>query len=165
MSGFALRLWMAMSLAIAAFSAETVAVHPLVPEDTLTIGRLRDMFLGRITTWKNGTAVVIILVEDPATDARLHALLGRDRDHLLRGWKRLVFSGSGAMPLWAASPRDALEAVARHPGAIALLAEVPNGQGWRRIPVADAQESTPVPSTPGNPTPPVKTPARDSSTP
>lgn len=134
-----------LSFTLSALWAEAVAVHPLVSEDALSVSRLRDMLLGRVTTWKDGTAVVIVLVEDPATDLRLRDLIGRDRDHLLRGWKRLVFSGSGAMPLLASSPRDALEMVAKHPGAIALLAEVPAGSSWHRILVADAVVETPTP--------------------
>ena len=131
-----------LSFMLSALWAEAVAVHPQVCEDTLSVSRLRDMLLGRVTTWKDGTAVVIVLVEDSATDLRVQELIGRDRDHLLRGWKRLVFSGSGAMPLLTSSPRDALEMVAKHPGAIALLADVPPGTTWRRILVGDETATT-----------------------
>ena len=76
--------------------------------EVLTVERARDMLLGRVTTWSDGTSVTIVLVVDRGADAELLALAGRDRQRLLRGWKRLVYSGAGVMPVEAANPVDAM---------------------------------------------------------
>lgn len=79
----------------------------------LTADRLASMLLGRVTTWADGSAVALVLVDDRDADAELLRIAGRPRERLLRGWKRPVFSGVGVMPLEAASTPAALELVAR----------------------------------------------------
>lgn len=113
--------------------AETVIVHPAVAGEVLTVERARDMLLGRVTTWSDGTSVTIVLVVDRGADAELLALAGRDRQRLLRGWKRLVYSGAGVMPVEAANPVDAIALVARTPGAIALLKDAPEDARVKRV--------------------------------
>ena len=56
-------------------------------------------------------------------------ILGRDTERLLRGWKRLVYAGGAAMPTIARSNAEALQLVARLPGAIALLPAVASASG------------------------------------
>ncbi len=58
---------------------------------------------------------------------------------LLRAWKRLVFSGMGAMPLSASSHADALGLVAKIPGAMVLLDQAPADPRWRVIPIVIAK--------------------------
>lgn len=120
----------------APLTAQVAVVHPLVHEPTLTADRMADMLLGRVTTWTDGSAVVLVLVDDPDADVHLVLLAGRPRERLLRGWKRLVFSGTGVMPLEAPSAAAALELVARTPGAVALLAKADATPRWRVLPIA-----------------------------
>ena len=80
-------------------AVEIAAVHPAVAETNLTTERVRDMLLGRVTTWKDGSPIIIVLIDDPTAEAALLNLTGRDSARLLRGWKRLVYAGTGAMPL------------------------------------------------------------------
>lgn len=109
--------------------AEVAMVHPQVPETILSLERTRDLLLGRVTTWNDGSPVVLVLVDDPSSDALLMQLIGRDRSRLLRGWKRMIYTGSGAMPLLASSPTEAIDLVARHAGAIALIPNIlPDGR-------------------------------------
>lgn len=113
--------------------AETVLIHPGVGGEPLSSERVRDMLLGRITTWSDGTPVTIVLVDDPAADAALLELVSRDRQRLLRGWKRLVYSGAGVMPLEASSTADAIAQIAHTPGAIALVKEAAEDARVRRV--------------------------------
>lgn len=116
--------------------AESALVHPLVPESSLGVERIRDMFLGRITTWSDGRPVVLVLIDDPAADGILQQVVGRDRARLIRGWKRLVYTGNGAMPLLASGAGEAMALVARHPGAIALVDHLTPDARCRLIPVS-----------------------------
>lgn len=113
--------------------AEVAAVNPSVGEERLTSERVRDILLGRVTTWIDGSPVILVLADDPADDQEVVTITGRDRQRLVRGWKRLVYAGNGAMPLQVASHREALDTVARHPGAIALVANAEPGSPWRAI--------------------------------
>jgi hypothetical protein len=113
--------------------AETVLINPALGGEKLDGERVRDMLLGRVTTWDDGTAVTVVLIDDRATDARLEALVGRDRQRLLRGWKRLVYSGSGVMPHEVPSVAEAVALIARTPGAIALVADAPEDPRVKRV--------------------------------
>ena len=125
----------ALAIPVAPAQGAMAMVHPSVPEQHLTNERLRDMFLGRITTWQDGSAIVLVIVDDPGSDACLREITGRDRDRLIRGWRRLVFSGSGAMPLLAGSSTEALTMIAKNPGAVAVTVSATPDNRWRIIPL------------------------------
>ncbi len=126
MRSFALIALIALIVIFAAPASAQVAVtHPAVSELALSDARLRDILLGRVTTWADGTPIVIVLVEEEDSAAATAQLSGRDLGRLLRGWKRLVYAGSGAMPLVVSSARDALDEVRRRPGAVTVLALAP----------------------------------------
>lgn len=131
--------WAAVIFALLALalplSAQVAVVNPSVHDATLTAERMSAMLVGRVTTWADGSAVVLVLVDDRDADAELLRFAGRPRDRLLRGWKRLVFSGTGVMPMEASSALAALELVARTPGAVALLAKADADPRWRVLPV------------------------------
>lgn len=125
---------LAMLLALAAAApGAVVAVNPVMSEPNLPAERVRDMLLGRITTWQDGSPVIIIMIDDPTADTALEAIAGRDRSRLIRGWKRLVYAGTGAMPQLYHGVTEGLEAVARHPGSLAILDHAVPGDRWRMI--------------------------------
>lgn len=115
-------------------SAQVAVVHPSVQE-VVDAKRMAALLQGRVTTWSDGKPVVLVLAEDPLADLHLSHVAGRERDILIRGWKRLVFSGSGAMPLSARSVEEALAIVARMPGAVLLLDSAPEDPRWRVMPL------------------------------
>ncbi len=107
----------------AAHLAAAVAVlHPGVDDPGLTPARVVDILIGRVSTWRNGSPIVIILLDGQQSVA---ALTGRDVPRLTRGWKRLVFAGSAAMPQQATSLTEALRLVSSTPGSILVLDEAP----------------------------------------
>lgn len=116
-------------------AAQVVVVNPSVPDQELDTKRVAAMFQGGVTIWGNGQSVVLVLADDPDADLHLNHVIGRERQMLLRGWKRLVFAGMGAMPLSASSPNEALELVAKTPGAMVLLDHAPADSRWRVIPI------------------------------
>jgi hypothetical protein len=123
---------MALLLAGSAAWAQVAVLNPLVPERNPSVERVRNLFLGRSTTWSDGSLVTIILIDDVQEDSDLISVVGRDHTRLLRGWKRLVYSGAGAMPVLAASRSEALERVAHLPGAIAIVSQAPEDPRWIR---------------------------------
>lgn len=121
-------------------TAQVAVVGPLVHELTLNTERMAEILQGRVTTWADGRAVVLVLVDDQDADEHLQRIAGRPRERLLRAWKRLVFSGAGVMPLEAPNVTAALELVARTPGAVALLASAVADPRWRVLPVATSAQ-------------------------
>lgn len=125
-----------LALQFLALAHAQVAVVDARIKDAIDAGVVRDALLGRLSTWGDGTQVVLILSPDPEGRAAVEALTNRDFDRLLRVWKRLVFSGSGAMPLVASGAQDALSLAAKRPGALAIIGIVPQETpGLRIIPL------------------------------
>ena len=112
--------------------AQVAVVHPGVA-DAVDRDHLRNILLGRITTWADGSQIVLILSADPSSRAAVEALTGRDLERLLRGWKRILFSGNGAMPLSTSGANEALALAAQRPGAIAIAGTLPSPEQKVRV--------------------------------
>jgi hypothetical protein len=139
--------WLAVILLVVSalrLEAVVVVVNEALPVQNLSVDRVRDMLLGRITTWDSGQSVTIVLCTDDAGEAAVAEISGRSVGLLQRGWKRLVFSGTGAMPLVVASRQAAFEAVVRYSGAIAVLMQADSGSGCRVITVGSAAAVLPA---------------------
>lgn len=113
-------------------SAQVAVVHP-TRTDTVDRDQLRNILLGRVTTWADGSQIVLILSSDAGSRAAIEELTGRDLDRLLRGWKRILFSGNGAMPVNTSGSTEALELVAQRPGAIAIVGVTPSAEQKVRV--------------------------------
>lgn len=99
-----------------------VVVHPDNPTDDLTLEELRRLYLGRSTTFGDGTSVV--LLELPGLRRAFYkAALGMAEDRVRRHWVTIAFQGDLAIP-----PREVtavaamLSEVASTRGAIGFLA-------------------------------------------
>ncbi len=124
-----LLLLVALALCSCRLAAETVALHPGVPQQGLDAERIISILLGRVSCWSDGTPVIVVVSLEASADQAMTALLGRDTDRLLRGWKRLVYAGGAAMPTIAHSNAEALALVARLPGAMVLLPATASAAG------------------------------------
>jgi ABC-type phosphate transport system substrate-binding protein len=109
-----------------------VVVHPDNPVDNLTLEELRRLYLGRSTTFRDGTSVV--LLELPGLRRVFYkAALGMAEDRVRRHWVTIAFQGELAIPPREVSPAAELRReVAATRGAIGFLA------------FADADESVKV---------------------
>jgi hypothetical protein len=127
-----------MVLLVIALRLEAVVavINERVMPGELTTERVRDMLLGRVTTWPSGNAVVIVLCTSDPGDRAVAQICSRSVSLLQRGWKRLVFSGTGAMPLVIDTPQAAMDLVGRTPGAILVLIEAPPAGAYRVIELA-----------------------------
>jgi hypothetical protein len=124
-----LRLALALSSILAANAEDVLVAHPLVPVDLVDQVTLRDVFLGRRTTWPNGQRVVVVLMRDGPAHQRLAGELGKTPQQLTNWWKRLVFTGEGNMP----------EQVEGAPALIARVASLPGAIGWIEQPATEVQ--------------------------
>ena len=120
-----------LSLA-SAMQAQVALVHAGIP-DAVDHDQMRNLLLGRVTTWADGSQVVLVLSNDESTRKLVLELTGRDLDRLMRGWKRILFSGNGAMPTVTNSSEAALAEVRQRPGAIAIVAVAPKSVDRLRV--------------------------------
>ncbi|MDA3959589.1 MAG: hypothetical protein PF961_02280 [Planctomycetota bacterium] len=109
-------------LGITDLTGASIAVaHESVPVDQLTREFLRNALLGRSQRWQTGVPVVLVLSRADADAALVAELSGRELGRLLRGWKRLTFSGGGAAPMVMDGHREVLERLVKTRGGVAVL--------------------------------------------
>ncbi len=100
-------------------------VNSTIDVTDLNRERMVDLLTGRVTSLVNGGRVTLILAQSEAGEKAVYHLTERDTARLLRGWKRLVFGGSGrSLPLVCASDEEALNLLRRTPDGLLLLSRV-----------------------------------------
>ncbi len=116
-------------------AAETVIVHAGNATAQLDEGKMKDLFLGKSTSWEAGGSVKIALAKDGAATEALMGKLGKNLSQFTTGWKKLVFTGKGSMPETVDSDDAVVAFVAATPGAIGFVDEAKVKDGVKAIPV------------------------------
>ena len=94
-----LRLLLTVILAAAGLPGEDcVIVNPGVALEAISGEGLKDIFLGRKTTWPDGSLVAVIIPKNGPSHDDLLGRLDKSPEQFLIGWKKLVFTGRGFMP-------------------------------------------------------------------
>lgn len=116
-------------------AAETVIVHPRTPVAALSEDQAREYFLGKRTVWDDGSKVIVIVVKEGMSHDGLMRLLGKSPSQFSTGWKKLVFTGKGAMPEQVDSEEELVALVAKTPGAIAFVDSSKVKEGVKALPI------------------------------
>jgi ABC-type phosphate transport system substrate-binding protein len=105
------------------WAAEYVVIaNGAAPGAAVSVVDLKAMFLGDKTTWGNGAAVKIVVLEDGAAHkAFLQEVLGKTPAQFDSYWKKLVFTGKAGAPKSFADPVALAAYVAKEPGAIGYV--------------------------------------------
>jgi hypothetical protein len=111
---------LSVSLISATASAQVAVVNPQLV-DLVDREKLKNILLGRVSAWADGSQITLVLSSDPVSRVAIEELTGRDLDRLMRGWKRIMFAGNGAMPIVVESSVGALKEIGQHRGAIAIV--------------------------------------------
>ena len=90
---------------------------------SLSTDDLNRIFLGKKTLWESGTRIVPAMPEEesPAGETFLAGTLKKSVSQFRAYWKRLLFSGGGAVPKVFRNSSQLVDFVARQPGAIAVI--------------------------------------------
>ncbi len=102
-------------------AAETVIINPKNPAISLSEDQVKECFLGKKTVWDDGTKVVVVVLKEGTGHDGLMKLLGKSPSQFSTGWKRLVFTGKGAMPEQVDNEDELIAFVAKTPGAVAFI--------------------------------------------
>ncbi len=90
---------------------------------SLTTDDLTRIFLGKKTLWDSRTRIVPVMPEEesPTGELFLSGTLKKSVSQFRAYWKRLLFSGGGAVPKVFRNHDQLLDFVARQPGAIGIV--------------------------------------------
>jgi len=103
--------------------ATDIVVHPSVPEYKVSLNKTRAIFTMRQRFWPNGEKIKVFTLSD---EHPLHQIFTKNNLHMFphqlrRVWDRIVFSGSGRVPIVVGSEEEMLDKVANTPNAIGYL--------------------------------------------
>ena len=119
-----------------------VIVHASNPISSMTSSEISNLFLKRVTRWRNGQGVVPVdlsansAVRDDFSDA-VH---GRDASAVKAYWTRQIFSGRGVPPTERRTDVEVVTFVAATPGAIGYVSRSANlGPECKVVQVGQAQ--------------------------
>ena len=91
----------------------------------ITNSDLRAIFMGTKTRFADGShAVPVTLKGGPAHEVFLKHHVGEDPEEFRSQWRKLVFTGQGAMPRAFDSESALIEYVAATPGAVGYVSRV-----------------------------------------
>jgi ABC-type phosphate transport system substrate-binding protein len=116
-------------------AAETVIVNPKSTTTVLSEDQCRELFLGKKTTWDDGSKVVVVVLRNGPSHDGLMKLLSKSSSQFNIGWKKLVFTGKGSMPEQVDSEDEMASFVARTPGAIAFIDSGKVKDGVKPVPI------------------------------
>lgn len=100
-----------------------VVVHPENPTKALTTSEAKRIFLGKRKTWPDGSPITIIM----NTNDEIHAiftrtLLDKSPTQLSVYWKKILYSGTGMLPLSVRDDEAAKSYIGFHKYAIGYIA-------------------------------------------
>ena len=126
--GWALLLaWCAFAPGLASAQGVDRSLRVVVNKEnkvaSLTTDDLTRIFLGKKTLWDSGTRIVPVMPEEesPTGELFLSGTLKKSVSQFRAYWKRLLFSGGGAVPKVFRNHDQLLDFVARQPGAIGVV--------------------------------------------
>jgi len=93
-----------------------------VPTSTLDRDDIKQIFLGKKTTWDNGVKIVFVVQDGTeASDSFLETYVLKNAYQYDIYWKKQVFTGKGKTPKSFSSDQDLVRFVSQTPGAIGYV--------------------------------------------
>lgn len=106
-----------------AVSAETIIiVNNTVPVSQISETDASNIFLGKKTTWNNGTEINVGILNGGAVHEEiLEKVVKKSSSQFETYWKRKIFTGSGQAPSTFAQETELVEFVAATSGAVGYI--------------------------------------------
>jgi ABC-type phosphate transport system substrate-binding protein len=126
-AAWVLLAWMAFLPALTSAQGVDRSLRVVVNKEnklaSMTTDDLTRIFLGKKTLWDSGTRIVPVMPEEEsaAGELFLSGTLKKSVSQFRAYWKRLLFSGGGAVPKVFRNHDQLLDFVARQPGAIGIV--------------------------------------------
>jgi ABC-type phosphate transport system substrate-binding protein len=130
------KLAVALAFALPAFaSAEVVViVNAANGNAALSKEQAEQIFLGRTTTFPNGSSAVPLDQAAGATrDGFYQKLSGKSADQVKAHWAKLEFTGKGKAPAEMGSGKAVSDAVAKNPAAVGYVEKADVGGGVKVV--------------------------------
>lgn len=106
----------------------TIVANKDVGVSQITAAQLHEIFTGERSRFSDGSrAVPVVLKGGPTHEVFLKNHVGESLDEFRTHWRKMVFTGEGAMLKEFGSEAALLDYVAATPGAIGYVSRIPEG--------------------------------------
>lgn len=99
----------------------TIIANPSVSESALSSQKISKIYLGKKTTWDNGTKISFALLKGDTHNHFLKSYIHKTDSQYKIFWKKQIFTGKGAPPQVFDSNKAMINFVAKTPGAIGYV--------------------------------------------
>ena len=96
-------------------------VNPSVPETTLSKNDLGNIYLGKKTSWSDGSKIKFVIQKGDINSSFVKSFVGKTETQFKIFWKKQVFTGKGSPPKEFDSDQAMVEFVAHTTGAIGYV--------------------------------------------
>ena len=113
------------AVAVSAATAQDLVLiaNSDVPVDSISASDVEKIFLGKQTSWSNGSKIHFLTLKEPTThETFLKSYVGKSPSQFKTFWKKQVFTGKGKMPKTAGSGQEMIDLVTKTSGAIGYVA-------------------------------------------
>jgi ABC-type phosphate transport system substrate-binding protein len=117
-----------------------VIVHVSNPTKQLSKQELSQLFLKKVTQWKDSNEAVlpIDLVDNSLVRQKFSEIIhGREVASIKAYWQKQIFSGRGVPPEEKKSDEDVLKYVSENPGAVGYIAEATKIDAYDNVKVVE----------------------------
>lgn len=119
-----LALLVVSALAVTAQAGVVIIANPGVAGDSVSGSELQKIFLGKTTSWPDGTAAKPAVVKNgPVTEEFIKTFVRKSPSQFKTFWKKAMFSGTGTPPAELKTEADMVAFVAGTPGAVGYVSE------------------------------------------
>lgn len=103
-------------------------------ESSLNKQDLKDIYLGKKTSWSDRRKIVFVVQEDPGVTVQfLKIYVHKSISQYTTYWKERVFTGKGTPPKSFSTDRDLIQFVARTEGAIGYVSSFTGLENVKRL--------------------------------
>lgn len=104
------------------FAQELLVVNPALSVNSLSSSEVKNIFLGKMTSWPNGEHVeMVVQKEGDAHENFLSHTIGMTSVAFRNYWRKQVFAGTGRPPETLQTDSEVVRYVASRPGAVGYI--------------------------------------------
>lgn len=125
------RICLLAAILLAAVSVQgadlIIVVNSQVTENELNINSIRDIFLGKKTTWQNGIKIIPVIINDEIIHpAFLKEYLNKTPSNFSAYWNQILFTGKGIPPRIFENEKELMRYVSITRGTIGYISAKAN---------------------------------------
>lgn len=109
-----------------------------VSTEALTKTDVMNIFLGKKTTWDNGSKITFVILKEGDTHKKfLRTYVKRNPTQFKNHWKKMLFTGKGVIPKSFASDADVVDYVSKNENTVGYISSSGSTAGTKIITITE----------------------------